>query len=81
MKTYAADYLPTAIDRSPFSNGFEWDHWSAHWCERCVHNDTCPLIEVALMNLTPAEWLEIDRLSLPNRYACTEFEYNGGTST
>ena len=32
-----------------FSNGSEWDAWSAAWCETCIHDaagpeDGCPII-------------------------------------
>lgn len=50
-----------ALDRSAFSNGTEWDAWSGTWCGRCEHDkDTpgCPLVLVAMLGKTPAEWLE-----------------------
>lgn len=66
-----------ARPQRPFSNHTEWEIWSARWCERCA-NDTpakvdrdegCPLILVALMGKTPAEWLEQD----VHVYQCIEF--------
>lgn len=27
-----------------FSNGFEWDHWEAANCDRCVKEPTCDLL-------------------------------------
>ncbi len=75
--------LDAARDGSPFSNGFEYDHWAANWCDRpCLHDGPfqrgetdlgCPLLMVALMGKTPSEWLEQDRGRLGDQYHCVEF--------
>lgn len=65
--------LQRAKPEVAFSNGFEFDCWSAIWCEECVHYEDCPLLLVMLNEKTPAAWNEIDPLAL-NRYHCDEFE-------
>jgi hypothetical protein len=69
-----------------FSNGTEWEIWSARWCDRCVNNDEetekwCPIINVALIEpLTPAEWTttmwkpQNSDVEIEIIDACTEFE-------
>jgi hypothetical protein len=70
------DAEATAADRSPFSNGFEWDVWSARWCHRCLNdaNEDCPLILVAMLGKTPSQWVEGEILGLETRYSCNGFE-------
>jgi hypothetical protein len=53
-----------------FSNGFEGDCWQSAWCESCQHQDDCALLDVAHLGRTPAEWIELDRYALNNRYFC-----------
>ena len=64
--------LPGDLDRSPFSNGTQWEIWSANVCgagEGCIHDSTfgqsdeelgaevnCPLITLSLMQVWPKEW-------------------------
>lgn len=64
----------TAREGSPFSNSTDGDAWMANNCERCINDkgDGCPLILVALIGKTPAEWIEKDPLSL-DRYTCIHF--------
>lgn len=60
----------------PFSNGAEWDAWSANWCERCRVdlNDECPLITMAVVDgLTPPQWRPYRPNSLGHQYLCTSF--------
>lgn len=73
MKIYA-EAEAAAQKRPAFSNGFEWDCWSAAWCNECVHEDDCPLILVAMLGKTPVEWTEDEPLGLETRYVCQEFE-------
>ncbi len=57
-----------------FSNGTEWECWSANWCERCVYEETCPLVELALFtDETPAEW-RFQEHNLGRKYVCTKFQ-------
>lgn len=65
--------LGRAKDTVPFANGFEFDCWSAIWCEECVHYEDCPLMLVILHEKTPAAWDDIAPGAL-NRYHCAEFE-------
>jgi hypothetical protein len=75
----------------PFSNGTEGYAWMGSWCDECVHNDEetelwCPILTVALLGKTPAEWVEQPwgqipgrpegetAPSLTDRYHCTEFQ-------
>ncbi|WP_066360314.1 hypothetical protein [Herbidospora mongoliensis] len=64
----------TAREGSPFSNSTDGDAWTGAYCGRCVNDkgDGCPLILVALLGKTPAEWIEKDPLSL-DRYTCIHF--------
>lgn len=60
------DAYERAIDEPPFANSDEGYGWMANWCDRCIHDGCglgedqpqCPLILVALMGRTPAEWLD-----------------------
>lgn len=72
-----------ARDGSPFSNGTEGMAWMENWCERCVHDDEernvfCPLVTVAMLGKTPAEWIEEKPFSLGDRYTCVEFRDQDG---
>jgi hypothetical protein len=47
-----------------------------HWCFRCRNDETeegCPFVLVAMLGQTPAEWQEVEPLSLGNQYSCPEF--------
>jgi hypothetical protein len=75
------DATSRAVDRPAFSNGTEGDAWMEHWCFRCTHDlrdDGCPLVLVAMLGQTPAEWREVDRRSLGNQYRCTLFQPDAG---
>jgi hypothetical protein len=62
-----------ALDRRPFANGHEGQSWMAAWCERCAHENTCPLLTTALLGRTPAAWTEIDPAALAGRYHCAQW--------
>lgn len=56
----AAHSFDDAKDEPPFSNGTEWEMWSANWCHKPCQNDKnedCPLVMTALLGKTPVEWL------------------------
>lgn len=64
-----------------FSNGSEYDAWSAHWCRKCARDETgtapegtyCSILGVALLdNKVPKEWTP-GRDDLHDRYHCQEF--------
>lgn len=66
----------------PFSNGTEGDCWMEANCGRCIHDkparhgrpeDGCPLVLVAYMGRTPAEWIETSPFGLSDRYTCVMF--------
>lgn len=59
--------------RAPFANGFEWECWADGNCDQCVHEETCPLIMVALLGKTPAEWVPDKPGHLGKQYRCTAF--------
>lgn len=85
------DAFKRSRDRSPFSNGTEGHDWMANWCDRCLRDAPfrtmgkgtgCPLIQVALLDRTPAEWLdgprdEQGRYSIADQYTCIEFKAPG----
>lgn len=65
-----------------FSNGSEYDAWSASWCRKCIHDDMgtapggtyCPIISsVQLTNQIPPQWSP-GTDDLPDRYHCKEFQ-------
>jgi hypothetical protein len=73
------DALDRAADRPAFSNATEADAWMDRWCYRpCCHELDCPLVLVAMMGKTPAEWQEMNRGDLGNQYRCTKFELAEG---
>lgn len=77
---------------SPFANGTEGERWEAAWCDRCLHDAPfrrmgkgtgCPILMVAVAEMTPAEWLEgprddNGRYSMDHQYTCIEFRPPGG---
>lgn len=79
-------------DTPAFSNGTEGEVWQANWCDRCLRDapfrnmgkgSGCPLILVALMDRTPAEWLdgprdEHGRYSMEDQFHCIEYRGPGG---
>jgi len=65
-----------------FSNGSEYDAWSANWCRRCTKDDMgladegvyCPIVtNVMVDNEVPAQWAP-GTDDLRDRYHCSEFE-------
>lgn len=86
------DALARSRDVPAFSNGTEGEVWMANWCHRCLRDapfrngiakSGCPLILVALMDRTPAEWLdgprdEQGRYSMADQFHCIEFRGPGG---
>jgi hypothetical protein len=63
---------------SAFSNGFEFDCWSANWCDRCIKDDGesvfCPILsDVMLNNEVPPQWTP-GTDDLRDRYHCSEFQ-------
>jgi hypothetical protein len=64
-----------AWPRRPFSNGTEWDAWSAGWCYQCADEPDCPLLEIVFIDeATPREWHAGDEGALgPARYVCTVY--------
>lgn len=71
-----------AREGAPFSNSDQGCGWMARWCDRCVHDRDaregrlggCPLVTVALMGRTPAQWLTPDAESAVfAEYHCVEF--------
>ncbi|GIH26018.1 hypothetical protein Aph01nite_43280 [Acrocarpospora phusangensis] len=81
LPTYEEAYAK-ALDRPAFSNGTESECWFESNCYRCVHDapfqrgtatEGCPLIMVAYMERTPAEWMEKNRSRLGDQYTCIYF--------
>lgn len=82
MKTFD-EAMATARDGSPFSNSTQWEIWADRWCYTCSKDSPelvdkgqgCPLITVALMERTPAEWTaETEEDRVMARYTCSEYE-------
>lgn len=85
------DAWERARDEPPFCNGTEGYDWMENWCYRCLRDAPfrntgngggCPLIRVAMMGRTPAEWLdgprdEQGRYSIGDQYHCIEFKAPG----
>jgi hypothetical protein len=73
----------------PFSNGTEGYGWMAAHCATCIHDrparqgreeDGCPLVTVALVGRTPAEWIPGDPItptgySIREQYHCVEYRH------
>lgn len=76
MRTYDAAW-GAAQDEPAFSNGTEGEIWMTNWCYRCQHEADCPLLLVALMDRTPAEWFEQPEGSA-DEYHCAEFRDQNG---
>jgi hypothetical protein len=67
---------------SAFSNGTEWEMWSANWCDRCEVDEParereefdkgCPLILQIMTGETPAEFFAQPAGS-GDRYHCINF--------
>lgn len=78
-----------ARDEPAFSNGTEGYGWMGAWCDRCWYDkpareerpeDGCPLLLVAYMQRTPAEWIPGDPckptgFSIPDQYTCVMFRH------
>lgn len=78
-----------AKDEPAFSNGTEGYGWMDAWCNRCWHDkparqgddgNGCPLILVAMMRRTPAEWIPGDPMkpsgfSIPDQFTCVMFRH------
>lgn len=81
-----------ASDAAPFSNSDDGRDWMDAHCGRCFHDkparqghdaNGCPLVLVALMGRTPAEWMRGDpaeQTSFADKYTCVMFrpEDEGG---
>lgn len=67
------DELARAEKRWPFSDGYEFESWSAIWCAECVHEMECPLLLVMLAGRTPQAWEDRNPGAL-NRYHCHEYQ-------
>lgn len=70
-------------ERHPFSNGTEWDAWSAGWCNWCADEVTCPLLDMVFINgQTPEEWRPGNEGALgPTRYFCTVYRQRSDAPT
>ena len=71
------DAMARSKDKPAFSNSTEWEMWAANWCERPCKvdaNQDCPLIMIALLGRTPAEWLPQPADRYPSdAYHCVNF--------
>lgn len=92
------DALARSRPEPAFSNGEEGHAWESNWCGRCMRDAPfrsgiaptgCPLLLIALMDRTPAEWFEQPwgqikgrsvgetAPSLGDTYHCSEFRAPG----
>jgi len=76
-------------DRPPFANGTEGYGWMAANCDTCIwdrparHGDEgngCPLLLIALVGRTPAQWLDGPRdeqglYRIADQYHCVEYRH------
>lgn len=86
------DVMKRSRDRPAFSNGTEGYGWMDAWCHRCLRDapfqrmgkgSGCPIILVAELGRTPAEFLDGPRdehgaYSIEGQYTCVEFRAPGG---
>jgi hypothetical protein len=77
------DALRRSLPIAAFSNGFEGEAWQGRWCGSCKHDDfdrggeiSCPLLMVAMMDRTPAEWESHVVGGLSDRYRCTTYDHD-----
>lgn len=84
MPSYAT-LAANAGDGKPFANGTEGEAWQSGWCLRegapCRHDTidrggdlSCPLMEIAILGGTPAEWGERTSALGRDMYTCTMYE-------
>lgn len=74
------DAYERAIEKMPFSNSDDGYGWIDNNCARCVHDGCgvdgnepfCPLLTVAFIGRTPAEWM-LQPPGSPDRYHCIMF--------
>jgi hypothetical protein len=72
--------MADAEDRSPFSNGSEYDYWADRWCYRCRNDNEeteqwCPILSAAMLRVTPKEWTPSgENGRVYGNYHCSEFE-------
>lgn len=75
--------MEDAREGSPFSNGTAGEMWMGDWCyrykvdaafQRDESPEGCPLLLVALLDKTPAEWTETGIQD----YHCSEFDEDHG---
>jgi hypothetical protein len=74
------DAMARSTDERTFSNGSEYEMWSANWCGTCTRDvdGDCPLVSVALLERKPAEWIAQPRDQYPyNAYHCTAYQSEG----
>lgn len=79
-----------ARQEPPFSNSGEGYGWMGENCGTCIHDKDqrseeiagpgCPLVMVALMGRTPAQWLDGPRdssglYSIGTQYTCVEYRH------
>lgn len=59
-----------------FSNGTEWDAWSAGWCNRCTKTSTCTILDELFLGegTIPEQWIPGPLALSPERYTCTAFD-------
>lgn len=86
------DVFARSRDVPAFCNGDEGYGWMDSWCHRCLRDAPfrnmgkgtgCPIIMVAMLDRTPAEFLdgprdEQGRYSIAHQYTCVEFRAPGG---
>ena len=63
---------------APFSNSTDGDAWEGRWCENCAHLDDCPLLTLALIGRTPAQWRSVNPGGTHDKYECTLYEQAAG---
>lgn len=88
------DIYARSRDQRAFANGTEGYGWQEAWCDRClrdapfrngISNVGCPILLVAMMDRTPAEFLDGPRdehgaYGIEDQYTCIEFRAPGGRS-
>lgn len=69
-----ADRIGETVDPPAFSNGTEWEMWSANYCDRCWHDrkQDCELIALGFAHLEVPQWVYTDRF-WPAHVHCIKF--------
>lgn len=72
--TYEEEQQRADTANRPFANSTEGNAWVSTWCNTCLRERNCPLIDLVIIDgVTPFGWVPRDRADLGFQYVCTEY--------